>query len=392
MSWYSFQGYLRAMNSTKQITLRHLLIENRKYIGLQFYPDKVIQALVKQLDNPKWSTDHQMVIINNNKENLTSIFKTFKGVCYVNCKYFFRNRPVHQGNAPLSVDDYRKRKLTPGYKAVPEEFLRKLEIKRYSLNTARIYISMFEKYLNYFDTADPNQLDQEDIRTYLDHCSRSGKSSSYLNQAVNAIKFYYELVLEMPGRYYEVERPIQQEKLPKVLSREEIFEMIGTTHNLKHKMILSVLYSTGLRRSELLDLKISDIESDRGLIFVRNGKGKKDRYTLLSESLLSELRNYYTRYKPKIYLFEGLPGEKYSETSVANIVKRSAKKANIRRRVTPHMLRHSFATHLLESGTDLRYIQTLLGHGSPKTTENYTNVATTSFQKIKNPLDLPIKT
>ena len=163
--------------------------------------------------------------------------------------------------------------------------------------------------------------------------------------------------------------------------------IIEHTNNIKHRCIVSLLYSAGLRRIELLNLKLEDIDSKRMVIKVRSGKGNKDRFTILSEKLLGDLRKYYKEWRPTNFLFEG-PGRKaYSPESVSSIVKNAAKKANIKKKVTPHMLRHSFATHLLESGTDLRYIQVLLGHRSTKTTEIYTHVATNIFLKIKNPLD-----
>jgi site-specific recombinase XerD len=197
----------------------------------------------------------------------------------------------------------------------------------------------------------------------------------------------------MPNRFYEIERPIKEHKLPKVLSKEEVLTIIDHTNNIKHRCIVSLLYSAGLRRSELINLKIPDIDSKRMLIRVEDAKGNKDRYSLLSNTVLQDLRRYYLQYKPQEYLFEGPQNEKYSSTSIASIIKNAAEKAGITKKVTPHMLRHSpasaggFATHLLENGTDLRNIQTLLGHNSLKTTEIYTHVAAISFNKIKNLLD-----
>ena len=191
----------------------------------------------------------------------------------------------------------------------------------------------------------------------------------------------------MPNRFYSVERPMKKERLPQVLAKEEVLDMINCTRNLKHRCIIKLLYSAGLRRSELLNLKLVDIESARMLIKIKDGKGKKDRYTLLSNGLLDELRTYYREYRPKKYLFEGNEGVRYSASSVAKIVARSAQWAKIKKPVTPHMLRHSFATHLLEQGVDLRYIQTLLGHNSSRTTEIYTHVAVNGLKSIKNLLD-----
>ena len=189
----------------------------------------------------------------------------------------------------------------------------------------------------------------------------------------------------MPNRFYEVERPIKKEALPKVISKESVMKMIGS--NIKHKCIVELLYSAGLRRGELLNLKVSDIDSERMTIRVEQGKGRKDRLTLLSKRMLKDLRAYYRVYKPKKYLFEAPDGSQYGATSVAKIIDRAAKSAKINKTVTPHILRHSFTTHLLESGNDLRYIQALLGHHSSRTTEVYTHVAVDGLTQIKNPLD-----
>ncbi len=271
---------------------------------------------------------------------------------------------------------------------MPEAYLLKLEIKRYALNTCKIYISLFEKFINQYPDKDILELSEQEIRAYLQLLIHQKKSNSYINQSINSIKFYYEVVMGMPNRFYSIERPRKEQKLPQVISKEEILAMIANTNNIKHRCIISLLYSAGLRRSELLNLKLIDIDSKRMLVFIRNAKNNRDRYSLLSEKVLKDLRNYYKQWKPKEYLFEGQKGGKYSNTSVENIIIKAAQKARIFKRVTPHMLRHSFATHLLENGTDLRYIQTLLGHSSSKTTEIYTQVATNNLRSIKNPLDL----
>lgn len=357
-------------------------------IGIQFYPDKVIQAIVKQLPSPRWSRNHQMVIIPNNPENLNSIFNQFRGVAWVNTRYFFTNRPVNEGNAPLSVDDFRKRPAKDGWRYCSEEFYQKLELRRYSLNTARSYISQFERFINSFHKEkELMSVSEAEILTYMSNLVKEGYSESYSKIALNAIKFYFEVVKEMPNRFYNISLPKRSASLPKVLAKVDILRMIQQTKNLKHRCIIALLYSAGLRRQELIDLKIEDIDSHRMTITVRQGKGKKDRISILSNHLLSDLRNYYKTYKPKTFLFEGANGAQYSPTSVGKIVSRAALKAGLKRHVTPHMLRHSFATHLLESGTDLRYIQILLGHSSAKTTEIYTHVAIKGFNQIVNPLD-----
>ncbi len=375
------------MKKQKCITLKHLLINQKKCIGLKFYPDKVIQALVKELSGVKWSTEYNMAFLPFSYENQDRIFNKFRGVAWINCSHYYGNRPVSKNKVGTDVERYRNRKFKRNFRPCPEEYLQKLEIKRYSNNTVRTYVYCFEVFINYYKDVDLLHINENDIRTYLQKLIQEGRSDSYINQAVNAIKFYYEVVMEMPNRFYSIERPRKKKLLPKVISKEEVRLIINHTNNIKHKCIVSVLYSSGLRRAELLNLKITDIDSKRMVINVNSGKGNKDRITLLSPSVLNDLRSYYIEWKPETYLFEGMKGGQYSEQSVVQIIKKAAIRAGIIKRVTPHMLRHSFATHLLESGTDLRYIQFLLGHSSTRTTEIYTQVAVNNIRVIKSPID-----
>jgi site-specific recombinase XerD len=311
-------------------------------------------------------------------------------VAWVNCSSFFTNKPINEGNEVLSVDSYRKRTQKENWKVCPEEFYQKLESRRYSPNTARAYISHFEKFINeHVNEENLMAIGELEIQNYLSRLVRAGKSESYLKMAVNAIKFYYEIVKEMPNRFYSIQLPKRSETLPKVLAKQDILNMIDRTYNVKHRCMVGILYSAGLRRQELINLTIQDIDSKRMTITIRQGKGKKDRISLLSQRLLTDLRIYYREHKPKQYLFEGENNGQYSAASVAKVVSAAANRAKITQAVTPHMLRHSFATHLLESGTDLRYVQILLGHSSSKTTEiypvghlSYGDITHTSLSKV----------
>jgi len=376
------------MQLKKHITLKHLFINNCRQIGIQFYTDKVLNSLIKELNGTIWSNEFSMFYMANNKTNLADIFNLFRGVAWVNTTNFFDNSLSKNLDEDFDVNWFRNRIKSSSYKHCPENYLRKLELKKYSNNTTKSYISSFERFINYYKDLHVDTLNENDIRNYLQILVNEKRSNSYINLTINSIKFYYERVLGMPNRFYSIERPRKEHKLPVVLSKEEILAMIECTNNIKHRCIVSLLYSSGLRRGELLNLQLTDIESKRMVIRVRGAKGNKDRYTLLSETILKDLRKYYLQWKPSLYLFEGIKKDKYSANSVGLIVSRAAKKAGIKKRVSPHILRHSFATHLLESGTDLRYIQLLLGHNSTKTTEIYTHVATNNFNTIKNPLDL----
>ncbi len=377
-------------NKLPAITLRHLLIDDQKCIGLQFFPLKVIHVLVKTLDTPRWSNGYSMVFVKNTPSNVNAIFSTFKGVAWVNCRFFFKNKPIHTHGV---VEDYTELKQKVANKSqnkaawCPKEYLQLLETRRYSVNTARTYTHLFGQFVYAHKDKKLFEINEIDIRHYVHQIVKAGKSSSYQNQVINAIKFYYEQVLDMPQRFYEIDRPLKERKLPLVLSEEEVSRLFSVVHNLKHKALLVTMYSCGLRISELLNLKLSDIQSDRKLVLVRDAKGRKDRTTILSETTLQLLRKYFLICKPKMYLFEGGQAKPYSSKSVQKILHAALKKARITKPATPHTLRHSFATHLLENGTDLRYIQTLLGHSSPKTTEIYAHVSTKTLCDIKSPLD-----
>ena len=375
-------GISKTYRTLFKCNIKHLLIKNQKKIGIQFYTDKVIQALIKSLPDVKWSEEFQMVYLPNSKHHFNAIIKTFKGVAWVNMKYFDRNKPVNTIGQDLNIDDLRKK-----YIKIPEAYFQKLELKKYAYNTAQNYTSCFDRFVRHFPNRKLMEINENDIKNYLKGLVQRKYSDSFINQSINSIKFYYEIVEGMPNRFYDIERPIKAERLPEVLNKEEIMLMINKTYNIKHQCIISLLYSSGLRRGELLNLKLSDLDSKRMTIRVNQGKGKKDRISILSEKLLLKLRLYYKQYKPVHYLFEGKKGQPYSGSSVRQIVAKAAKIANINKTVRPHMLRHSFATHLLEAGTDLRHIQVLLGHNSTKTTEIYTHVATNTFKAIKNPLD-----
>ena len=271
---------------------------------------------------------------------------------------------------------------------IPEAYLALLERRRYSPNTIQTYTSLFEKFLNHYPQQQPETLNDKhvaDFQTYLVNDKRVSVSSQ--NQYINAIKFYFEKVLGRDKGYYHIHRPIKEFKLPKVLTEKEVILIMNSVHNLKHKAMLLLAYSAGLRAGELINLRISDIDSEQMRVFVRGGKGKKDRVTLLSKKALEVLRPYFKKYRPMEYLFEGQNGGPYSGTSLRKVFQRALLNSGVRKKVTLHSLRHSFATHLMDKGTNLRYIQVLLGHNSSQTTEIYTHISNKGLDEIISPLD-----
>jgi integrase/recombinase XerD len=233
------------------------------------------------------------------------------------------------------------------------------------------------------------EISNDDVIIYTnDYILKNNLSASYQNQIVNAIKLYFKTVRETKVEIEKIHRPKRAKLLPNVLSKEEIKLILNAHSNIKHKMMLSLIYSCGLRCGELLALQPNHIDSKRNIVLLKNAKGQKDRIVPLSPKILEMLRDYYKVFKPTTYLFEGqTAGISYDSRSLQLVLKQALHKARITKPATLHWLRHSFATHLLESGTDLRYIQELLGHSSSKTTEIYTHVSTKSIQQIKSPFD-----
>jgi len=271
------------------------------------------------------------------------------------------------------------------YTSNKEEYLQKLKerclLRGFSNQTIKSYMYHVEKFLDFLDKSRLN-MSNESVRLYLLSKDLS-VNSSRLQYA--SISFFFKEILNKPFSFEEVPIKKKEKQLPKVISKEKIKEMINLTGNLKHKLIIKLLYSSGLRLQELINLKRKDIDFEGNILNVKKGKGNKDRITLISEALKLDLLKYYSNNTFKTeYIFEGRNG-KYTKKAVQKVLDEAGKRIEIK--VTPHMLRHSFATHLLESGTDIRYIQKLLGHSDLKTTEIYTHVSTNDLSKIKSPLD-----
>lgn len=266
-----------------------------------------------------------------------------------------------------------------------KEYLRKLGerciLRGFSKQTIKSYSYNVSRFLDFLERSRLNLTDSS-VRSYL-LIQDVGTNTSRLQYA--SISFFFREVLKKPFSFEEVPIKKKEKQLPKVISKEKIKQMIESTGNLKHKLVIKLLYSSGLRLQELIDLKRKNIDFERGILNVKRGKGNKDRVTLVSENLKLDLLKYYSNniFKTE-YVFEGRNG-KYTKKSVHKILDLAGKKVGIK--VTPHMLRHSFATHLLESGTDIRHIQKLLGHSDLRTTEIYTHVSTKDLSNIKSPLD-----
>lgn len=326
-------------------------------IAVYFEKQRDLIQRIKKLEDARWSYSLGAWHLPNNVENR----KRFK-----------------LENAVLNTDKTVK----------AEQFSRWLKSKRYSDNTIKTYTEALKSFLLFYNTKPVEEITNEDIIAYNnDFILKNKLSSSYQNQIVNAVKLFFRTVENKVMNEELIHRPKKEKLLPNVLSKEEVKEILESINNIKHKSMLSLIYACGLRRSELLNLKINQLDSNRNLLIIKQSKGKKDRIIPLSDKILKMLREYYKIHKPKEFLFEGQSGGKYSEKSLSSVLDRALENTKINKPVSLHWLRHSYATHLLEAGTDLRYIQELLGHNSSKTTEIYTHVSTKNIQNIKSPFD-----
>jgi len=269
-----------------------------------------------------------------------------------------------------------------------DEMKRDLELKNYSPKTQSCYLASVKNFALYFHRS-PAELANEEIREYLHYLIQEKKASqSAISQTYSALKFLYETTLKRDWNGFRIPRAKMRKKLPVVLSQQEIQALFSATRNLKHRALLMTIYSAGLRVSEVVHLKVSDIDSQRMVIRVQQGKGAKDRYTLLAQRTVEVLREYWRAYRPEEWLFPGQPAKgSLSVSSVQKVFGKVLHEAGIKKHATVHTLRHSFATHLLERGTDLYQIQRLLGHTTPKTTTIYLHLSRKDLGGVRSPID-----
>lgn len=288
-----------------------------------------------------------------------------------------------------------KRNLPTNWlKDVPDElkptfndYIDRLMLKQYSWHTIVNYVGALHEYCRGFAYKNPNAIRQYEAEKWLSRKVHEGMSEASQRTLVCALRFYYLQILKLESWTVHLPFPKKPNKLPNVLSQQEVRNILEAVGNLKHKTMLLLAYASGLRVSEIASLRIKDIDSQRMVINIKAAKGKKDRCVMLSELLLSEMRLYFKAYQPKEWLFEGQFDGHYSTRSIQQIFNAAKTKAHIKKEVTLHSLRHSFATHLHEAGTDIRIIQELLGHNDCKTTERYTHVSNRTIQRVQSPLD-----
>ncbi|NEV94653.1 tyrosine-type recombinase/integrase [Psychroflexus sp. YR1-1] len=366
----------------KTVVLEPLMHKKAACIGLRFGFDAELKAALKKLPQCRWTQTHRCFYVPNTAASKRQLMRVLRAAgCEVDYRAMQNAEAEHIPEAVLNTEH---RKALEAYKAY-------LKGQRKSPSTVTTYAAFVELFLRFFNSTALSDLDNRSIELFAEGVlARRNYSISSHRQAMNALKHFFTL-----NRFPEVQTeaiamPRKDRKLPDVLSTEEVISILQATRNLKHRALLGLIYSSGLRIGEVLKLKLADVDLDRQAVYVRSGKGRKDRHSTLGRSIQPLLVNYVRTYKPQQFLFEGEAGKAYSASSVRAFLKRSCRLAKLRKRVTPHTLRHSFATHLLENGVDIRYIQELLGHSRPETTMIYTHVTERSIRAIQNPLDVAV--
>ena len=380
------------MTNKPQIKLELTIHNQTPVVRILFNYNENINNQLRKTAQACWSQSMKCWYLPQVDFNLSSFYTNFRELAWIDYSQLKGTRgnlmPEPVKNQQV-ITELKSRILPEKTQDQIHRFREWMLQKRYSGNTIKTYTEAVIIFLKYFNKKTISEITNADLNRFnSDYIIKNDYSSAYQNQVINGVKLFFTFSRSIKFEVEKAERPRREHKLPNVLSKQEVAAIINAPTNLKHRTMLSLIYACGLRRSELLNLKPGNIDSKRHLLIILNAKGKKDRVVPISDKVIMMLREYYKAFKPKVWLFEGqTAGEQYSEVSLQKVLKKAVEIAKINKPVTLHWLRHSYATHLLESGTDLRYIQELLGHKSSKTTEIYTHVSEKSLQRIKSPFD-----
>jgi site-specific recombinase XerD len=378
-----------------KLKIEKVMCGDTPLIGIHIPKEKTDwQKIVKEIRGRQWHYEEKIWSIPLNSD---SYAKLLHGIGETNIETIPTD-PIRRVLPPQYQN--RSMPLKPEFQKQPKEVLKPkfhlalvkldevLTLKRYSWRTIKTYKNCMSGLMFFYNEIKPSQFTRQQIDQYVLHEIRVNKiSESYQNTILSAIKMFYTEVVEQPEKVEGLYRPKMPNKLPQVLTKNEVEKLLKASGNMKHACILAVVYSAGLRLGEVTKLLVDDVHFEINRIFVRSAKGKKDRYTLLSKKAIKIIREYIETYKPKHWLFEGQFGDAYSDRSVQAIFTDAKIKSKINKLATLHTLRHSFATHLLESGIDLFHIQELLGHADISTTRIYIHLSSKGFDDIQSPLD-----
>lgn len=390
----------------EKLVLKALLHRNKESIGIYFSKNTALEKVIRQQPDARWSQTRKCWYIPLKESAYLKLMQDLKTKATVdnsNLKAYLEKKNKVKAGLPAAKQPGNRKTvslakpiaLSPAWQlskqniAALERFVQHLQLKAYSSSTINTYRNEFMQLLKLLKNKPVTELTADDLKRYMVYAmEKEGISENTAHSRLNALKFYFEQVLGREKFFWEIPRPKKALKLPKVISEEKILKGLLAVENLKHKTLLLLAYSAGMRVSEIISLRKTDIDMDRMQISINNAKGKKDRVVTLSKSILPVLNEYYKEYKPQSWIFEGqTPGEHYSSRSAQQIFKEAIKNLQLPANCSFHSLRHSYATHLLENGTDISYIQKLLGHNDIKTTLRYTQISNKDIGQIESPLD-----
>lgn len=359
----------------RTVIVERVIHRGKKRVKLIFNFDVEIMNILDTIDDAAWSSSMSCWHIPYMESYMTDLQRWFKDVAQIiDCSNTERRNLDH--------------KISTKQNNALDRYHIYLKNRRYSEQTIKSYENHIRNFLLFYYDKEIEMITNEDVQYFnYERMIKRKTSHSYQNQFITSLKLFLNVVTQTKIDIHEIERAKGSRRLPHVFSKKEIEQIISSTQNLKHKTMLLLTYGCGLRRSEIGNLLIPDINSDRKLMLIRNAKGKKDRFVPISNKLIESIRVYYKMYKPQKYLFETKPGVPYPSETAYKVFKNALEKSGIKKKVGIHTLRHSYATHLLENGTDLRYIQEILGHKSSKTTEIYTHVSNQNLSNINSPAD-----
>lgn len=363
-----------------KVEIKPLWHRGKHQIGIFFKYNDKLSDRIRNIGG-QFSYTHRCWYIENTEENKKQLACLTEGDVNIQVNNEDRGVIKTHTNHRANLSSHMQNEL--------DEFKKYLENRRYGERTIDVYLDVAKLFLGFHKHKKIEEITNEDVEKFnYEMIIKRNCSISFQRQMIGVVKLLFARKTGAQLNIEHLTNPRKSYHLPEVLAKEEILKIISCIDNIKHRSIISLLYAAGLRISELINLKVVDIDSNRMQIRIRNAKGKKDRYVALSDKVLILLRNYFIDYKPINYLFMGQDSEQYSDESIRKILRAACKNAGIQKRVTPHTLRHSYATHMLENGIDLRYVQELLGHSRPETTMIYTHVTRNKLLSIKSPFDL----
>lgn len=376
------------MKVLPHIKVSNLVYNKQHHISLAFAYNQQLISIVRKIPTAIWHTSKKVWHLMDTEDHLKLIQNSFENEAIIDTSNYNTSLKETFINHPLK----RERLLSESQKDLLNNFFKYLRGKRYSKSTINTYVYYVADFIEFYTTKALHELNNRDVELFIESVFIARNYSiSTQRQFISALKLFIIFEPSTHIQNLELERPQRSRTLPGILSQKEVVGLISNTKNLKHRAIIALLYSSGLRISELINLKLSDISVDRRQVFIKNSKGRKDRYVTLAESMMPLLQQYLKLYKPQLYFAEGPPSEPYSASSVRQFIKASRVLSGITTSITPHTLRHSYATHLLEQGVGIRHIQELLGHSKPETTMIYTHIAKRDLLNIKSPLDYALE-